>query len=1664
MNDLVIKIRLEDGALVVNGIKDISHSVDGMGNSAKRAIADIAHLGGAFVVFQQAAGSLTGAARALDEYTTAASRIDLVARSVTAAASAQSGLFKIAQDARVEYASLAETYTRLARSGNELGISQGRMLGVTKSISQAMTIGGGAAESMKAALIQLSQGFASGTLRGEELNSVMEQTPRLAQAIAEGMGKSVGELKALGEAGKLTADVIMTALEKQAPALAAEFAKMTPTISQAFTVLKDGASKAFYEFDKGAGTSASLANAMNGLGHALGEAGEQARQFGEKYGTAIKTVGEIAAILVAKAAGSKLLTVLGGLARFAANPLVIGVSLVVSGTSALDHLVNETESGLTRQLEAAEKRLAVGRAGLEANKTADAATSSAMQAGIRSDEKAIASLTARLQALRVEVAANSPTAKASAAMRQSDRDWEAEQRATEEGPKIARKKAFDAYMADARSAKEKATTEENDKWKSLSSLLIKGSAEYTSAQTAHNAKLAEINKSAANGSGAKNDLAQTYSAALAAEKEFTKTEVTLVEERIKQRQIAESDGVNAILALQENGYLEQVRLLQEQISKTKDLGDIDKLRKQITAAGLDMTEAATKAATARNKLSDIELKHQQEWMKGIGDETAILLEKAKAAELENAQIGLTGDQLAVLTAKRYDDLIAKKEDLLLSAQQDESRQSEVAYIEMQIDALKRLKNAEIAKPKLTEQAQEWKKFTDDIERSLTDSLYRSFEASKGYGETFIKSLANTLKAASLKLVIQYAVTGSGNLVASAANSVLGTSFSTDNTSTLGNYLSGASNLNTAYNVANGSYLNTAMQGWNNYVAGTNVGGYTAPAWGTSTGTGSSSLFAPTATESAIDSGILGGTATQSTGMGSSAWATMLEGGWVALIPLIGKALFGSTERYLDTNIEGTLGSSGFTGQFGDRYKTTGNVFGAVSPQTDWYPVTNSSADIAGAPAFTQKSAVNSLMAPTELGGYSAETQAMLDESLSSQLASIAAQSAAFKGAFEGIYNFSKTSLLNIAGMFEDSTLPDKIKDYAVAVDLQFSGSVDKVFADFGETVMVGMGGAWLPSVEALRASGETWSQAMVRLVNESGAVGQIFLAMGTTLKEVFGPNNTDGILKFSDSLIKTFGTVDALNASFSSYFGNFYSAAEVSEKQWEGMTAQFAALNLPVAKTREEFRALVEGLDKTAPSYAASFKGLMDLNAGFAALVPATADAAKAVDALVDTAGRKSWTDKLALLKGETTQRELDLAAASDTVVRALMRQVFAQEDLATAATAAAEALAAHMQIINELGIAAQTSALDQYNAALQRSETGISDQINAQKALSDSFKATVLNIKKYRDSLTLGALSTLDPGEKYTEAKRLYSLTSAKAQLGDKDALGELPSIAQDFLTASREYNASSETYAADYQSVLDSLDKSSATATRQAANADQALTSLNASSSSAAKSLMSIDAAMVGLVNAVVNAARSGGTTDAAALAAMNAAGMTNKVLGVGADASYLSSRGAQAYVDGAGQVAVTGLTGLQFTQAQFKAEADKKLGAGDAMAIYDFAYKNGMTLQMVDELYGSEKGNAAKWAASQGLPAFAAGGSYQGGLALVGESGPEIINFDRPGQVYNATQTREAMQPAKQDNSDVVAAIDRSADANAQGQRAMLERLAMLERRLALIEQNGALARAA
>lgn len=158
-------------------------------------------------------------------------------------------IYAMAGRSRQSYAESANLFTSVARNASELGKSTDDILKFTEDVSNAMLSGGGSAASQQAALVQLGQALGSGTLRGDELNSIMEQAPKLAETIAKGMGTTIGSLRKLGSEGKLTAKDVFDAVRKQSDSLKKDLGNMPWTVAQASSRIRDSVAQLFFSIE-----------------------------------------------------------------------------------------------------------------------------------------------------------------------------------------------------------------------------------------------------------------------------------------------------------------------------------------------------------------------------------------------------------------------------------------------------------------------------------------------------------------------------------------------------------------------------------------------------------------------------------------------------------------------------------------------------------------------------------------------------------------------------------------------------------------------------------------------------------------------------------------------------------------------------------------------------------------------------------------------------------------------------------------------------------------------------------------------------------------------------------------------------------------------------------------------------------------------------------------------------------------------------------------------------------------------------------------------------------------------------------------------------------------------------------------------------------------------
>ncbi|MBR7713714.1 tape measure protein [Acinetobacter nosocomialis] len=201
----------------------------------------------------------------MDTYTGLQNRLKLVTNNQAELNKATEDTFRIAQKTYSAWDSVLQVYQRFSDNAKTLNLTMDDTARLTETVSKAVAISGASAQAADAALVQFGQALASGTLRGEELNSVMEQTPALAKAIAQGMGITVGELRSVAAQGKITSQEIVKALKNVQNDVDALFAKTDITIGQSLTLLNNEITKFVGESGKGSGAAQVLAGSVQTL-------------------------------------------------------------------------------------------------------------------------------------------------------------------------------------------------------------------------------------------------------------------------------------------------------------------------------------------------------------------------------------------------------------------------------------------------------------------------------------------------------------------------------------------------------------------------------------------------------------------------------------------------------------------------------------------------------------------------------------------------------------------------------------------------------------------------------------------------------------------------------------------------------------------------------------------------------------------------------------------------------------------------------------------------------------------------------------------------------------------------------------------------------------------------------------------------------------------------------------------------------------------------------------------------------------------------------------------------------------------------------------------------------------------------------------------------------
>ena len=408
----------------------------------------------------------------------------------------------------------------------------------------------------------------------------------------------------------------------------------------------------------------------------------------------------------------------------------------------------------------------------------------------------------------------------------------------------------------------------------------------------------------------------------------------------------------------------------------------------------------------------------------------------------------------------------------------------------------------------------------------------------------------------------------------------------------------------------------------------------------------------------------------------------------------------------------------------------------------------------------------------------------------------------------------------------------------------------------------------VPNIEDFARYGESASDTFARLNQEVTATDAILLAMGKDAGEAFGAVGLASV-KAREDLIDLAGGLDALASKTQSFYANFYSSDEqvqlAATQAQKVLTEGFAELGQSIPATREAFRALVESQDLSTEAGRKLWNSLLDLQDEFdavadgadatAASMKAAADKLKeatttaqqgqaslfdtfATDAQKLSAAQKLVNDTFAGL-GKTvpatagdflklTQAIDPASEAGQSLIATLQKVSGAFAYVQTAATAAADASIVAINNARNTAArgyfsgvdmsAAQSGYFGEGQAAIDKLFGSISDgAITAAQTAADAaataasgWKSAAQSIKSSLENIRSGSLSGLSPEERYNLLKSQFATTSAAARGGNLEAAGNLGQIASDFLSASRDYNASSEAFQQDRASADAALDES--------------------------------------------------------------------------------------------------------------------------------------------------------------------------------------------------------------------------------------------------------------
>lgn len=1379
-------------------------------------------------------GGVAAVAQLSDEYGKFVAQLQLATDGQTEFQNAQNAVRRIATTAQADLSATASLYANITKGTRDLGIAQTEVANITETVSLALKVSGATGAEAASAILQLSQAFASGTLRGDEFNSVNEAAPRLMQALADGIGVPVGALRKMAEEGQLTTAVLADALPRALGTLREE-AKSVESIAGAYTVLKNNILEMVGATAQSNGVVAALSGSINLLAENLTlAAGAMATVVAVKLGASLAAATREAYASVAAnqarltsnvaAARADVAATASASALAAARVAELRASvLAADGAVALAIATNgliPAQARATAASAAHTAALAAQTAAMGAASVAGRAVSGAMALlggpvgaviallGVAATAWAVWGDSAEKSEQKVSETTEATTEEVIASLDKQIAKLKERNRLASIGFKPADIQAPGGEkLAEVVGQIDRAGKGEGEfanlNLEARTEILRVLGKQYGELTT----RIAEFNRESEIETNNKNkksagEWMQKYATnaeKLSAELKKAKDELgnaftPELEARIRKQFETKDKG----LAKEISAYNSLLEAVNERVAATAreaaaqaPLTEAQKLQARIdgeVASGKLKLNAAQKAALD-SRLKEVSTNEEViasqkraaqgavDWLKiqKDYDDTAKrnidnAVKEAERNEELARTFGMTKSAVEQLGLARLEEQLAQRSSLGLTLDEIENLEKLIDAKRRSAAALGELEVKEANKKAADQAVKDWERSSEQIGQSLADNIMRGGKSAAEY----IRDLFRTMV---LRPVIQAVTQPMANQIAGfmQGGSQGGGSNPVSGLSSLYS-LFGSTGAKTAGTTAAGG-ASSALSGVASYGGWIAAGmaladGLYKKGWDPNNGTVSKGMIY---TEPLTGSSTILNEVFKGLGMNNKL-ANLFSGASIT------SALFGRKNPEIESQgFQGTVTASGFDGNAYANILEKGGIFRSDK-------------------RYTQTAALGA----DQDKSLDATVKAMID---------------AAKG-------FASTLGLE-ASVIEGYN--KQIKLELTKDEAKNQEAIAKLFGEIGDDLSTRL----VPSIKEFSAAGETASATLQRLVTNYATVDEALKSIGTQFGAV-------GVASLSarERLIDASGGLEAFAANTAGFQQNFLTESERLAPVIKSVAEQLASMGLSSVDTRKEFQQVVLGLDLTTEAGAKQYGALMKLQAAFALVYPEMEDTAAAAKAAADAlaATNKGYQDQIdELLRARMSpedRRKAEIAGMDPSTVgvydtlaalkaqdalkatnqsfldqiheidRATMSAIELREDDIKGMDATTVALYDLLQAKRK-----EVEAVSAQKAAYDQAAQAIKAAAESAKAMAQSFGNAVVDamnratasakaIREFSDSLLLGNLSTLDPDAKYREAKKQFEAADPSNT-----------AAAQAFLQASKDRGADSFYYERDFALVQEKL-----------------------------------------------------------------------------------------------------------------------------------------------------------------------------------------------------------------------------------------------------------------